>query len=384
MKDKNKFVLASDYDLEEEVLDYNQMKNALEESLQLKAKYEDMLEENNNDSKELSFKEQIMLLKIIRTYHWNNENYDELLDNLLYKLDNMYPDVYKYNRIDQAIKHQRECISDILRDHIRFDYFRKDEFVERCECCGHTLVNFDDELKCLFCNATTKDYGLTKEEVDFLTLCAEKQGLLYKEIKKEDLPFVQLLLNKSEEIRDERNKRFMEEYRNTDEELRMDLDEELFYDNEYETWDIKNSVKEAHLLDEKKYDDIDTFYDRFESILDEEEKQKILNSIEEELEKIKTGNSKFKDLMIEECNTAKYEVLILSGGHLPTLAEEVKTEEDLIALTKAYYNLSNEQFRMNSDYFKEFYENYGDAFRFYCLTANPKINNKILEMKVRR
>ena len=122
MKDKNKFVLASDYDLEEEVQYYNEMKNALEESLQLKAKYEDMLEENNNDSKELSFKEQIMLLKIIRTYHWNNENYDELLDNLLYKLDNMYPDVYNYNRIDQAIKHQRECISDILRDHIRFDY----------------------------------------------------------------------------------------------------------------------------------------------------------------------------------------------------------------------------------------------------------------------
>lgn len=376
MKDKNKFVLSYMGDNFESLFsEYKEIKKQLELDLQKKEKFEKAINQRNYNTKELTFRDQVILVKTLGSL-LNKNPYDYDLESLYYKILFKYRDVDLYENIDNIINNKKRSIRDILIDEVTFDHFRKDEFEERCECCGHILVNFDDELKCLFCNATTKDYGLTKEEVDFLTLCAEKQGLLYKEIRKEDLPFVQLLLNKSEEIRDERNKRFMEEYRNTDEELRMDLDEELFYDNEYETWSIKNSVKKAHLLDEKKYDD-DRFSDRFESILDEEEKQKILNSIEIELEKIKTGNSKFKDFMIEECNTAKYEVLILSGKHIPTLVEEVTNEDDMIALTKAYYNLFNSR---TADYFENKEKNHW----FKCVTANPKINNKILEMKVRR
>lgn len=376
MKDKNKFVLSYMGDNFESLFsEYKEIKKQLELDLQKKEKFEKAINQRNYNTKELTFRDQVILVKTLGSL-LNKNPYDYDLESLYYKILFKYRDVDLYENIDNIINNKKRSIRDILIDKITFDHFRKDEFEERCECCGHILVNFDDELKCLFCNATTKDYGLTKEEVDFLTLCAEKQGLLFKEIKKEDLTFVQVLLNKSEEDREERNKRFMEEYRNTDEDLRMDLEAEQFYSDEGENRSIKFLIRDAHLLDDKKYDE-EIFSIKCFNIFEENETKKLLDNIEQELEKIKTSDSRFKDFMIEECNTAKYEVLILSGKHIPTLVEEVTNEDDMIALTKAYYNLYNSR---TADYF----ENKEKDHWFKCVTANPKINNKILEMKVRR
>ena len=93
--------------------------------------------------------------------------------------------------------------------------------------------------------------------------------------------------------------------------------------------------------------------------------------------------SRFKNLMIEDCMTAKYEVLLLAGKHINTLLEMAKDEDERIALTKAYYNISNQVYRLNSDYFAPDYRSY-DALKFDFVTANPDINNQVLEMKLRR
>ena len=62
------------------------------------------------------------------------------------------------------------------------------------------------------------------------------------------------------------------------------------------------------------------------------------------------------------------------------MLKEATNENDKIALTKAYYNLSNTDFRINSGYFHR--DN--DAIFYGCYTANPDINSRILEMKLRR
>ena len=80
---------------------------------------------------------------------------------------------------------------------------------------------------------------------------------------------------------------------------------------------------------------------------------------------------------MEEILTANYEILILSGERIPDLVENANTEQTLTALAKAVYNMSRDDIRMNRDYFKT--EN--DAVFYDCLTANKKVNKKIIEMK---
>ena len=45
----------------------------------------------------------------------------------------------------------------------------------------HTFIRLPGELKCVCCGATTKDYDLTEEELDFLTECAKYQKCLTEE-----------------------------------------------------------------------------------------------------------------------------------------------------------------------------------------------------------
>ena len=95
---------------------------------------------------------------------------------------------------------------------------------------------------------------------------------------------------------------------------------------------------------------------------------------------MKQLNTRFKKMLLEECKIAKYEVLILSGENIPLLYNSLDNKDDKFALIKAYYNLSNQDYRINSGYFKTSNE----AVFYDCRTAHPEINQKILELKLNR
>lgn len=105
--------------------------------------------------------------------------------------------------------------------------------------------------------------------------------------------------------------------------------------------------------------------------------------LQKEIEAIKNSNSKHKDLLLEETLAVHYELEIISGKRVTALYEEInkldeKTKEQhFSALIKAYYNLTNLEFRKQSGYFG----NYCDILYAEFATANEKINQKILDMK---
>ena len=111
--------------------------------------------------------------------------------------------------------------------------------------------------------------------------------------------------------------------------------------------------------------------------LDEEMHDKLLSRLFEDYQKLEASDTRFKELLMEEILTANYEILILSGERIPKLVEMANTEQTLTALAKAVYNMSRDDIRINRDYF----ENENDAIFYDCITANQKVNKKIIEMK---
>ena len=106
-------------------------------------------------------------------------------------------------------------------------------------------------------------------------------------------------------------------------------------------------------------------------------RDKLLSKLFEDYKKLEASDTRFKELLMEEILTANYEILILSGERIPNLVENANTEQALIALSKAVYNMSRDDIRESRDYF----ENEKDAVFYDCLTANQKVNKKIIEMK---
>ena len=107
--------------------------------------------------------------------------------------------------------------------------------------------------------------------------------------------------------------------------------------------------------------------------LDEETRDKLLSRLFEDYQKLEASDTRFKELLMEEILTANYEILILSGERIPNLVEMANTEQTLIALSKAVYNMSRDDIRESRDYF----ENEKDAVFYDCLTANRDERYKI-------
>ncbi len=197
------------------------------------------------------------------------------------------------------------------------------------------MVRFENELKCICCGATTKGYPFDKEDLDFLTFYAQIREILIKEATEEDIPLLQVLMQKLDYKKNQR--KTLDPFSILED---GDLSEEYWLEDEAEISDLNREITKAHLLDSQKFDTKNIKVEN-PKYLSEENTKALLLEIEKELERIKKLNSRFKDLMIEECNTAKYEILILSGAHIPSLIEQLKDEANKIALTKAYYNISN-------------------------------------------
>ncbi len=162
-----------------------------------------------------------------------------------------------------------------------------------------------------------------------------------------------------------------------DDEDYLEQDEEKWLSEQAEISDLRRAIRKAHLLDAKIYEEEDIKVTN-PKYLSEGQAKELLNEVENEYDKLQKSNSRFKNLMLEACKSARYEILILAGAHIPTLLEQAQDEEDKVALTQAYYHISSQEFRINSNYFSTTDE----AIFYDCLTANPEINNRILQMKL--
>lgn len=139
---------------------------------------------------------------------------------------------------------------------------------------------------------------------------------------------------------------------------------------------IIDRVKRIHNLDKKHL----TYKDNRRPLI-KELKESILNTSLE----IKNSDSSFKYLLLYLIDTAKYEVSMLEGKRVTALLKEIEesniseSDKDYFkdALVKAYYNLTNIDFRKECEYF----DNDNDICYATFETANPIINSKILKMK---
>ncbi len=102
------------------------------------------------------------------------------------------------------------------------------------------------------------------------------------------------------------------------------------------------------------------------------------------------SDSKYKDLLLFSIRSAFYELELLSGTRVTEVLEQLenvevvnqhqerKREYEMEALIKAYYNLTDINFRENSNYFSD------DDYIFARFeTADKKVNEKMLKMMKR-
>lgn len=102
------------------------------------------------------------------------------------------------------------------------------------------------------------------------------------------------------------------------------------------------------------------------------------------------SDSKYKDLLLFSIRSAFYELELLSGTRVTDVLEQLenvevvnqhqerKREYEMEALIKAYYNLTDINFRENSNYFSD------DDYIFARFeTADKKVNEKMLKMMKR-
>lgn len=139
---------------------------------------------------------------------------------------------------------------------------------------------------------------------------------------------------------------------------------------------IFNQVKRIHNLDKKH-----STYKENRRYFIEDLKESIASS---ELE-IRNSNSGFKYLLLYSIETAKYEVSLLDGKRVTTILKEIEesnmseSEKDYKkdALVEAYYNLTNIEFRKQSEYF----DNDNDICYASFETANYEINKRLIKMR---
>lgn len=380
MKDVNDFVdkyyLSQGHEtLKTLITKYNEINKNIEALKQKKKQYDDLIRSNEkNHSSDLTFKEKYVIYTMIKNTIVNDKeqaNFDIDLYRLQSKFEDLYYDLQEYLSLTERIHTLEESRNNIVNEHITFNCFNQEHQSEHC-LESHSFVVDDNELKCVYCGATTKDYPLSKKEVKFLVLCAKQQKRLLEDFTKKDWPMLQVIIKQQDYRRSLRPEIDIsaEDY--------LDRVEEQFYDDEYEFTELKIALAKAHMLDAQIYEGQKVKV-KNPKYLSDKEKEELLENLNKELTEIKKTDSRFKSLLIEQCETAKFEILILSGEPIPTLLKKTINEDEKIALTKAYYNLSNSYFNTNNDYFDS-----SDSVSYDCYTANPEINNKILEMKLRR
>ncbi len=378
MKSKENFVnrdVVSDGSFEDILDTYKTRIDDINRYQEEKDEYEELNKQNIDEcSSVFNFKEQLEIYRLVDGTIKNDDpnKYGIDLRSLRERIKWAFGLVFDYLGVIKKINDKKELNKELLNEYITFNNFTKDNK----ECSKHFLIKTNDELICANCGATTKDYDLTNEELKLLMESAEIQGFILRDAKKEDIPLIKVLI---EEEDFNRLLRYQEYSKNNEDYLTNAEEEYLSEEAEITTMNCK--VREARRLDAKDLYREEIYKRLNRRSISEEKAKELLNEVKKELNRVKKMDSPwFKDLMIEECKVAKYEILLLAGRHIPTLYKRIKNEEDRMAFIKAYYNLSNENIKAESSYFAK----KDDIYSFNCLTADPDINNQILEMKVRR
>ena len=240
------------------------------------------------------------------------------------------------------LRNLEEKEEEILKENITFENFG-------ALACHHIFVESHGTLRCINCGDTTLNYPLYLKEALWLVKSAWVKGLLVRNAKETDIP------------------------------LLMQIKEMFHPTTSLEYEEILKKVKETN---GKSYV---SPHEGLHLILEaEEEKNKIQESIleiknsslEEETKERLIG---FKNLAYEECITSQFEVLILEGVKPEELFKNAFNEQTKFLALKAYYNLSQKQFKKESGYFKT----EEDIDNYIYLTVNKEMNQMILERKTR-
>lgn len=291
----------------------------------------------------------------------NRLNVSQDVIELRNKLVKTIPNMSEYILTLKIINDSKKIQNSILENEIDFNQFGSDD------CDEHHFIRLNDELVCAKCMSSSKDYIATQSDVEFLTLCAKEKGKFLQGVEEQDIPLYKVLLERQYDILD-----------------KMDKPDPDYSENKYLTEEgmlahICNEIKIAKMMDSGEYE-INKFRTINPKYLSDEAVVKLLAKIQETIQEINNSDSRQKDLLLEMCEVAINEVLILRGHTISELMSIKTSEEELFALAKAYYNISNYDYKINDDYF----DNLKDAINYKCLTANPKINQKVLDMKVKR
>lgn len=194
MKNKDNFVrkcAVGPKNLDGQIEYYNEVNNKINDCLEKKKEYEEEInKEEKSTNKNLSFKEQLELyLVIIDLIKKEKENYYNIdLVELKKRLEIIFDKINDYKKLNASLNFLYENKNKILFENISFNNNSLDSLDNPCPE-NHLLIRLNDELKCLHCSFSTKDYKLTKEELDFLTKSALKKKILVQDRTKENLIF---------------------------------------------------------------------------------------------------------------------------------------------------------------------------------------------------
>ena len=237
----------------------------------------------------------------------------------------------------------------VLKNNVTFEKFGEPK-------CHHIFVESHGILECIFCGHTTLEYSIDLEEALYLIMAATVQDLLVRNATKEDIPLLRRILKAQKE-----NPSLVLEKARDYEKVLLTL----------KTPEPRRTLSSQEAL----------------SFITKTEEEK--NILEETLRKLKSVQKpteeqqraiEFHELAIEECLAVQYETMILEGENPVKLFENASNEKDKFAALKAYYNLYREQFRVSSAYFKT----EEDAKKYVCLAGNPKIEQMILDKRIKR
>lgn len=349
---------------------YNELTTQIEKILEAKKVYDELIAKGCSEEGQVCLKSELDMYNLA---HRSNPQDQHLINALL----GQYPDLKEYIDLLESLGDLQTEKYNILTRSINFRNFGGDNHIDDKCYPNHAIVkNEENDLECLFCGATSKEYGLSKEETDFLEMCAEKQGMFLKEVTKDYLPFIQILIEKRKERLETRTPYYEIE----DED--MSCAEEQYLEDESVVFDMRLEINRALMLDAGILETRDYRISN-PKFLSPQKTKKLLKAINEQISILENGSSETRNLQLEICQTYKYEVLILSGNNIPALYAEAKSEEEKIALTKAYYNISSSEYRINSGYFNSNHAHISAA-SYICRTAQPEINKKILEMKYQK
>lgn len=247
----------------------------------------------------------------------------------------------------------------------------------------HLLIKLPDEIKCVYCGFTTKEFKLSEEQIEFLAKAAEYQNILLTDATENDLPFIKLVRESQEE---EMNGLLAKEEAEEAKEDEINDYKGSFGVSKISSYisdrvedfaaDMKYAIELAHRMDREDY------YDKKYKIrynpahLTEEETKNYMRQVESELDKTTT------EFDIASLTVKKYEILILSGKSISKLFDEIEDPIDKRLFVKAYTNLQRESYREECEFFnteRDKAEKIGWART--CTTANPELNKILLKAK---